>query len=71
MESLMTLTKTQYATILKLLCPYCAVGLPDTFNCNTLMNYHSIPLTDFRADCEANKIRNHLGVFEVVPDEKP
>ncbi len=53
-----TLTDEQYEAVKKAICPYCAIGMPNTRACGKTF-YHAIPDDPEKRqfDCLANKFR--------------
>jgi len=59
----MRLSKDQYRELLQLICPYCQYDIPDVRDCDREIYVHSIPDTEVRGTCWANRIRGKIDLL--------
>lgn len=59
------LTKSQYAAVLKMQCPYCRYGIPDIRKNEKFV--HQIPDVYQENECWANRLRGNFNVVDDPP----
>lgn len=57
------LTPDQYHELLRIVCPYCALDIPDHYSFSK--HTHVIPETDFKAECWAQRIRGKVPIEKI------